>query len=71
MTESSCEGVDRLDMDEICPYLVALAERQKTDDNLSVQVIQVDRLVEPKHDQPISILKKTGGDRQPVMSKRS
>jgi serine/threonine-protein kinase len=30
-----------------------------------VQVIQVDRLVEPKYDQPISILKKTGGA-QPV-----
>jgi len=59
------EGVDRLDMDEICPYLVALAERRGTDDNLSVQVIQVDRLVEPKYDQPISILKKTGGG-QPV-----
>jgi serine/threonine protein phosphatase PrpC/predicted Ser/Thr protein kinase len=55
-----CEGVDRLNLDEICPYLIALAERQKTDDNLSVQVVQVDRLVEPKYDQPISILKKTG-----------
>ncbi len=59
------EGVDRLDMDEICPYLISLAERRGTDDNLSVQVIQVDRLVEPKYDQPISILKKTGGG-QPV-----
>jgi len=59
------EGVDRLDMDEICPYLVSLAERGGTDDNLSAQVIQVDRLVEPKYDQPISILKKTGGA-QPV-----
>ena len=59
------EGVDRLDMDEISPYLVSLAERGGTDDNLSVQVIQVDRLVEPKYDQPISILKKTGGA-QPV-----
>src|SRR6266436_6969534 len=59
------EGVDRLDMDEICPYLVSLAERRGTDDNLSAQVIQVDRLVEPKYDQPISILKKTGGG-QPV-----
>jgi len=55
------EGVDRLNMDEICPYLVALAERRGTDDNLTVQVVQVDRLVEPKYDQPISILKKTGG----------
>jgi serine/threonine protein phosphatase PrpC len=59
------EGVDRLDMDEICPYLIALAERRRTDDNISVQVIQVDRLVEPKYDQPISVMKKTGGG-QPV-----
>ena len=59
------EGVDRLDMDEICPYLVSLAERRGTDDNLSAQVIQVDRLVEPKYDRPISIMKKTGGG-QPV-----
>jgi serine/threonine protein phosphatase PrpC len=59
------EGVDRLGVDEICPYLVSLAERRGTDDNLSAQVIQVDRLVEPKYDQPISILKKTGGT-QPV-----
>jgi serine/threonine protein phosphatase PrpC len=59
------EGVDRLDMDEICPYLVSLAERRGTDDNLSAQVIQVDRLVEPKYDQPISVMKKTGGG-QPV-----
>lgn len=54
------EGVDRLNMDEICPYLVSLAERRGTDDNITVQVVQVDRLVEPKYDQPISILKKTG-----------
>jgi serine/threonine protein phosphatase PrpC len=59
------EGVDRLNMDEICPYLVALAERRGTDDNLSVQVVQVDRLAEPKYDQPISILKQTGGT-QPI-----
>jgi serine/threonine protein phosphatase PrpC len=55
------EGVDRLNMDEICPYLIALAERRGTDDNLTAQVVQVDRLVEPKYDQPISLLKKTGG----------
>src|SRR6266446_193534 len=59
------EGVDRLNMDEICPYLIALAERRGTDDNLTVQVVQVDRLVEPKYDQPISILKQTGGT-QPI-----
>ena len=63
-----CEGVDRLNMDEICPYLIALAERQKTDDNLSVQVVQVDRLVEPKHDRPISLLKKAGGGPTTSMS---
>jgi serine/threonine protein phosphatase PrpC len=63
-----CEGVDRLNMDEICPYLISLAERQKTDDNLSVQVVQVDRLVEPKYDQPISVLKKTGGVHTTSMS---
>jgi serine/threonine protein phosphatase PrpC len=55
------EGADRLNMDEICPYLVTLAERRGTDDNVSVQVVQVDRLVDPKYDQPISILKQTGG----------
>ena len=65
------EGVDRLDMDEICPYLVSLAERGRTDDNLSAQVIQVDRLVEPKYDQPISILKKTGGATTSQHGKRS
>lgn len=62
------EGVDRLNMDEICPYLVALAERRGTDDNLSVQVVQVDRLVEPKYDQPISILKKTGAGHASTMT---
>jgi len=62
------EGVDRLNMDEICPYLVALAERRGTDDNLSVQVVQIDRLVEPKYDQPISILKQTGGTKPITMS---
>ncbi|MBV9642839.1 MAG: bifunctional protein-serine/threonine kinase/phosphatase [Verrucomicrobia bacterium] len=63
-----CEGVDRLNMDEICPYLIALAERQKSDDNLSVQVVQIDRLVEPKHDQPISLLAKAGGGQTNSMS---
>jgi serine/threonine protein phosphatase PrpC len=62
------EGVDRLNMDEICPYLVALAERRGTDDNLSVQVVQVDRLVEPKYDQPISILKRTGSGHATTMT---
>jgi serine/threonine-protein kinase len=54
-----CEGVDRLNMDEICPYLVSLAERRGTDDNLSVQVVQVQRLAEPKHDLSISVLKRS------------
>jgi serine/threonine-protein kinase len=54
-----CEGVDRLDMDEICPYLTSLAIRRGTDDNLSVQVVQVDRLNEPKNDQPLTILQRT------------
>ncbi|HWB59618.1 MAG TPA: protein kinase [Chthoniobacteraceae bacterium] len=54
-----CEGVDRLNMDEICPYLIALAERRGTDDNLSVQVVQVDQIEEPKFYKPLSILQKT------------
>ena len=62
------EGVDRLNMDEICPYLIALAERRGTDDNLTAQVVQVDRLVEPKYDQPISLLKKTGGGHSITMT---
>jgi serine/threonine-protein kinase len=51
------EGVDRLDLDEICPYLVNLSERRGTDDNLTAQIIQVDR-VSPiiKKDKPLSIL---------------
>ena len=53
------EGVDRLPFDEICPYLVALAERRHTDDNLSVQVVQVDQLEEPKYYRPLSILQQT------------
>jgi serine/threonine-protein kinase len=58
------EGVDRLNMDEICAYLTALAVRRGTDDNLSVQIVQVDRLNEPKHDQRITILQKTHGGGQ-------
>jgi len=54
------EGVDRLPLDEICEYLVALAERRGTDDNLSAQIVQVDRLTEPKYNLPLSILKRTG-----------
>jgi serine/threonine protein phosphatase PrpC/predicted Ser/Thr protein kinase len=55
------EGVDRLHMDEICPYLTQLAVRRGTDDNLSVQVVQVDRLNEVHNDRPLSILQKTHG----------
>src|SRR5579862_2158553 len=54
-----CEGVDRLQIDEICPYLIALAKRRGTDDNLSVQVVHVDHLEEPKYYRPLSILQKT------------
>lgn len=50
------EGVDRLPMDEICPYLESLAIRRGTDDNLSIQVVQVDLLEEPKFYRPLSIL---------------
>lgn len=58
------EGADRLEMAEICPYLTSLAVRRGTDDNLSVQVVQVDRLNEPKHDHGISILQKTASGGQ-------
>ena len=51
------EGVDRLNMDEICPYLISLAERRGTDDNLTAQIVQIDRLNEPRYDSPISVLK--------------
>lgn len=50
------EGVDRLQMNEICPYLISLAERRGTDDNLSVRVTQIDQLDEPKFYKPLSIL---------------
>jgi serine/threonine-protein kinase len=53
------EGVDRLRMEEICPYLVSLAERRGTDDNLSVQVVQVEQIDEPKFYRPLSILQQT------------
>ena len=58
------EGVDRLNMDEVCAYLTQLAVRRGTDDNLSVQVVQIDRLNEAKHDHAISILQKTHGGGQ-------
>jgi len=63
-----CEGVDRLDMEEICPYLTSLAVRRGTDDNLSVQIVQVDRLNEPKHEKPISVLQRTQGGSQPSVN---
>ncbi|HEY0791147.1 MAG TPA: protein phosphatase 2C domain-containing protein, partial [Chthoniobacterales bacterium] len=56
------EGVDRLNLDEVCPYLISLAERRGTDDNLSVQVVQVDRLNEPKYDSGNSVLKRSHAD---------
>ena len=60
------EGVDRLNMDEICSYLISLAERRGTDDNLSVQVIQVDRLNEPRYETGLSFLKKQPKEEQPA-----
>jgi len=62
------EGVDRLPFDEICSYLVALAERRHTDDNLSVQVVQVDQLEEPKYYQPLSILTQTTPHAESMMN---
>ncbi len=52
-----CEGIDRLKIEEVCPYLIALAERRGTDDNLSLQVVHVDEIDEPKYYEPLSILK--------------
>jgi serine/threonine-protein kinase len=63
-----CEGVDRLDFNEICPYLVALAERRHTDDNLSVQLTQVDQLDEPSYQRPLSILQQTTPHTQNVIN---
>ncbi len=54
------EGVDRLNLDEICPYLVNLAERRGTDDNLTAQLIHVDRVLAPKKEKPLSILTAAG-----------
>ncbi len=54
------EGVDRLNLDEICPYLVNLAERRGTDDNLTAQLIHVDRVTPLKKDKPLSILTAAG-----------
>ena len=54
------EGVDRLNLDEICPYLVNLAERRGTDDNLTAQLIHVDRVTPLKKEKPISILTAAG-----------
>jgi serine/threonine protein phosphatase PrpC len=61
------EGADRLNLDEICHYLISLAERRGTDDNLSVQVVQVDRLNEPRYDSGLSILKQTREERSAAM----
>ena len=54
------EGVDRLNLDEICPYLVNLAERRGTDDNLTAQLIHVDRVAPLKKEKPLSILTAAG-----------
>ena len=60
------EGVDRLNLDEICPYLVNLAERRGTDDNLTAQLIQVDRVTPLKKDKPLSIIA-AGGEAKEVV----
>jgi serine/threonine-protein kinase len=54
------EGVDRLKLDEICPYLVNLAERRGTDDNLTAQLIAVERVTPLKKEKPLSILTAAG-----------
>jgi len=54
------EGVDRLNLDEICPYLVSLAERRGTDDNLTAQLIHVDRVTPLRKEKPLSILTAAG-----------
>jgi len=54
------EGVDRLNLDEICPYLVNLAERRGTDDNLTAQLIHVDRVTPLRKDKSLSILAAAG-----------
>jgi serine/threonine-protein kinase len=59
------EGVDRLNLDEICPYLVNLAERRGTDDNLTAQLIHVDRVTPLKKEKPLSILA-AGGEQHEV-----
>ncbi len=55
-----CEGVDRLNLDEICPYLINLAERRGTDDNLTAQLIHVDRVTPLRKEKPLSILTAAG-----------
>jgi serine/threonine protein kinase len=53
-------------MDEFCPCLIALAERRGTDGNLSVRVVQVDRLNEPRYDTGLSFLKQEAHEEKPV-----
>lgn len=50
------EGVDRLPPEEVCPYLVSLAERRGTDDNVSAQLVVVNRLTAVRKESPLSIL---------------
>ena len=50
------EGVDRLPPEEVCAYLVSLAERRGTDDNLSAQLIVVDRLTTGRKESPLAKL---------------
>jgi serine/threonine protein phosphatase PrpC len=58
------EGVDVLNLDEICPYLVSLAERRGTDDNLTAQLIHVDRVTPLRKEKPLSILTAAGEVRE-------
>lgn len=64
--EEILEGVDRLDPNEICPYLVALAERRGTDDNLSAQMIQVDRVDITRYHKPLSFVGHMSATPQPM-----
>ena len=50
------EGVDRLPPEEICPYLVSLAERRGTDDNLTAQLVVVNHLAATRKESLLSIL---------------
>jgi serine/threonine protein phosphatase PrpC len=50
------EGVERLPLEEVCPYLISLAERRNADDNLTVQVIHVESTSGPTSRKVLSVL---------------